>query len=196
MKNLLAITLVVLFSLQLSTASSQKSNCTHAAEKAKLAAVMVKSTENGCDIIFDLSNPAKGSKGERSIRNPLLFIVSALDNSISEVITAGDPAPMYKKRNQSATVSNQSVYAVWSSGNTINAITSSLVVQNGQFNIPPVTADGEYEVSVSWQWASAKNRSKSCTAYFTVSVQDGTCLSVKEKGTSQKALVAIDNKYN
>lgn len=151
--------------------------------------VTIAAAENGCDIVFnnDVKSPRDAASGlatGKRMHKPICFTVNSVDNSVTEVLSPRD-------------IATGQASGMRSPGNPIKGISvkggknpggnqfNNLVVNNGQFNLPPDCPDGDCDLILSWSWGASNsgNAKTYCQCHFILTIENGACVAIKTKGT-------------
>jgi hypothetical protein len=145
--------------------------------------------EVGCEVAFtnDVKSPRDAASGlatGKRMHKPYTFNVSSSDNSVIEVNSPHDLATGQAsgKRTSGTPIGGIIVKGGKNpGGNQFN----NLVVNNGQFNLPPDCPDGDCDLILSWSWgASNSGTAKTyCQCHFILTMDAGACVAIKTKGT-------------
>lgn len=144
--------------------------------------------ETGCSIVFnhEVKSPrdaASGMASGRRMHQPVGFIVSSRDNSVSEITSPRDIAT----GQASGKMAGSPIKGISVKGgkNPGGNQFSNLSVNNGQLTLPPDLPDGDYELLLSWSWGESNaGSSKSyCQCNFILSIVSGNYVAIKTKGT-------------
>jgi len=184
MKKKIFITLVFIASTAITgklIAQEAVASKTASYDLKKAVKCRVSSTAAGCAITFDheIVSPRDASSGMATGKRqhkPYVYIVSADDNSVSEVTSPRDVAT--GQASGKVSYSDLSVMISLEKGKA-----KKIAAEDGEFSLPSDLADGDYTVVLSWSWgASNPGASKRCQTTFTVTIQDGVCMAINEKG--------------
>jgi len=183
-----------LFAQDLNTINTSRSNIkNNRAEEASAiqtqCVVNIASNDAGCDIVFtnQVKSPRDAASGlatGKRMHKPYTFKVSSSDNSVSEIKSPRDIATGQSsgKRSPGSPIGGLSIKGGKNpGGNQFN----NLVVNNGQFNLPPDCPDGDYDLILSWSWGASNSGSAKtyCQSHFILTMDGGACVAIKTKGT-------------
>lgn len=198
------------------TVTKQKTKSNNANEKSSSTnqvdcVVRIKSTDTGISIVFDNAivsprDAASGLPTGKRQHKPVRFNISPSDNTIVEVKSSSDmvsglasvtkksttstPEPLNSPGNP---IKGISVKAGRNPGGNIGSF-DKIVVTDGEFALPVDLADGEYEMSISfnyekikWEYNEKVNSRSFVSGRFILDIDGGVCRSIKEKGVSVKS---------
>ncbi len=190
-----------------SNQTNEKSSSTNQVD----CVVRIKPTDTGISIVFDnaIVSPRDAASGQatgKRTHKPVRFNISPSDNTIVEVKSSSDMVT-----NQSSVTKKSSTSApepLNSPGNPIKGISvkggrnpggnigsfDKIVVTDGEFSLPADLVDGEYEMSISfnyekikWEYNEKVNSKSYVSGRFILDIDGGVCRSIKEKGVSVKS---------
>jgi hypothetical protein len=142
----------------------------------------VSSSSSGCDIVFthEVTSPRDASTGMATGKRqhkPYSFFISSADNSVTENTGASGTAAKSSGGGGKASFSDLSVMI------NIKGRSQKLEVTDGEFSLPQNCPDGTCEMIVSWSWgASNSGSTKRCSTGFSVTIDQGACMAINEKG--------------
>jgi hypothetical protein len=155
----------------------------------------------GCSISFtyqkieyDAKSPRDAASGQASGKRqhkPIRFVVSSVDNSISEIKSPRDVAT--GQSSGKVSYSDLSVMISLERASVGKFQPQKLMVDNGEFDLPDLP-DGNYDLIMSWSWGATNSGAGSGgtgmgqgRASFTVTVEDGVVsMAIKEQGMPAK----------
>jgi hypothetical protein len=141
----------------------------------------ISNTPDGCAIEFDHQivsprDPASGMATGKRMHKPFIYMVSAADNAVSEITSPRDVST--GQSSGKVSYSDLSVMISLEKGKS-----KKIDVEDGEFSLPSDLSNGDYIIVLSWSWgASNPGNAKRCQAAFTVTIQDGVCMAINEKG--------------
>jgi hypothetical protein len=147
----------------------------------KISVVQINSTASGCSITFGEKVQSGREAGSglatgKRMHKPFVITkeldISSKDNSMTEVTS-----PKTGQGAGKASYSDLSVM-IQVKGKSIK-----LDDEDGEYAIPSDCPNGDCTMIVSWSWgASNSGAAKRCEKAFTITMEDGACKSINEKG--------------
>ncbi len=162
----------------------------------KACRVKVSSVENGCAVSFNYSkieynvksprDAASGQSSGKRQHKPYTFIVSSMDNSITETNSTKEVAAGLSRGKVS--------YSDLSVMISLDGKPKKLTVEDGEFDLPTDLPDGDHNLMLSWSWGSTNTGSNASgaggggrvTASFSVTISEGVCMAIKEQGVKKR----------
>lgn len=153
----------------------------------KVSVVTISSNAAGCTIavgdrVVSSRDAASGLSTGKRMHKPFVITkeldISSTNNAVTEVTSPRDVAT-----GQASGKASFSDLSVMIQGKGKSPI--ALSEEDGEFNIPADCPNGDCTMIVSWSWgASNSGSSNRCEKSFTLTMENGVCMAINEKGTA------------
>jgi len=150
----------------------------------RVSVMKINGTTKGCSIVFgdNVVSPKDAASGlptGKRMHKPFVITkevdISSSDNGLTEITSPRDAAT--GQASGKVPMSDLSVMI------KMDRKFMPVPEENGEYMIPTHCPNGDCEMLVSWSWGATNNSSvKRCETAFTLTMKDGVCMAINEKG--------------